>query len=207
MSEAIVIGGVLYHHGILGQKWGKQNGPPYPLDEGDHSAREKKLMKEAKSGARIRNSAAQAGKYKLRSAKEQLKSEKARTKYEQNRRRHALETSVNRTKSKTDEEKDRRQNKLDTSYTKKQEKLQTKIDKSEAKSLDYEDRYYKQQEKTEKMVIRHLKKYGNRALNTEHSGYNIIDAKTRKKINKAMSKVAKQKMIQRKTQNLVDKAI
>lgn len=32
----------LTHHGILGQKWGNQNGPPYPLDENDHSAREEK---------------------------------------------------------------------------------------------------------------------------------------------------------------------
>ena len=24
----------LYHHGIKGQKWGVQNGPPYPLDKG-----------------------------------------------------------------------------------------------------------------------------------------------------------------------------
>jgi hypothetical protein len=32
----------LKHHGILGQKWGKRNGPPYPLSASDHSAREKK---------------------------------------------------------------------------------------------------------------------------------------------------------------------
>lgn len=32
----------LYHHGIRGQKWHKRNGPPYPLDESDHSASEKK---------------------------------------------------------------------------------------------------------------------------------------------------------------------
>ena len=32
----------LTHHGILGQKWGKRNGPPYPIDAQDHSASEKK---------------------------------------------------------------------------------------------------------------------------------------------------------------------
>lgn len=37
----------LTHHGILGQKWGKRNGPPYPLDESDHSAAEKKAAKES----------------------------------------------------------------------------------------------------------------------------------------------------------------
>ena len=32
----------LAHHGIMGQRWGKKNGPPYPLSAGDHSASEKK---------------------------------------------------------------------------------------------------------------------------------------------------------------------
>lgn len=31
----------LVHHGIKGQKWGKRNGPPYPLSPGDHSKSEK----------------------------------------------------------------------------------------------------------------------------------------------------------------------
>lgn len=32
----------LYHHGVLGQEWGKRNGPPYPLSSSDHSSSEKK---------------------------------------------------------------------------------------------------------------------------------------------------------------------
>ena len=32
----------LYHHGVAGQRWGKKNGPPYPLAASAHSASEKK---------------------------------------------------------------------------------------------------------------------------------------------------------------------
>lgn len=40
----------LMHHGIQGQKWGKRNGPPYPLgsqgeSKSHRSAQEKKLTK------------------------------------------------------------------------------------------------------------------------------------------------------------------
>lgn len=32
----------LAHHGILGQKWGQRNGPPYPLSDSAHSSAEKR---------------------------------------------------------------------------------------------------------------------------------------------------------------------
>lgn len=37
----------LEHHGILGQKWFKKNGPPYPLGTNDHSSGEKSAAKAA----------------------------------------------------------------------------------------------------------------------------------------------------------------
>lgn len=37
----------LEHHQILGAKWGKRNGPPYPLGSGDHSSAEKSAAKAA----------------------------------------------------------------------------------------------------------------------------------------------------------------
>lgn len=64
----------LYHHGILGQKWGKQNGPPYPLGSGDHSSSENKAgwKKSLNPNHKVRNAvgnaAKKAGKATLRKA-------------------------------------------------------------------------------------------------------------------------------------------
>lgn len=41
----------LSHHGIKGQKWGKRNGPPYPLKPSDHSPAEKKASSGRSSGS------------------------------------------------------------------------------------------------------------------------------------------------------------
>lgn len=46
----------LAHHGILGQQWGKRNGPPYPLSGGDYSKREiKAIVRKRKSHNNIYN--------------------------------------------------------------------------------------------------------------------------------------------------------
>lgn len=65
----------LYHHGILGQRWGHKNGPPYPLDSSDHSPEEKKAMRKA---ARAERSAARKQKKQVKhEIKAQKKAEKA----------------------------------------------------------------------------------------------------------------------------------
>lgn len=78
----------LMHHGILGMKWGQQNGPPYPLDSNKHSASEKKAgwmksLKE-KSEAKKKKKKQQAALEKARKARaEKAKQEKIAKEYQE----------------------------------------------------------------------------------------------------------------------------
>ena len=61
----------LEHHGIEGQKWGVKNGPPYPIESGDHSAAEKKHM-----GYFARKKAAKEEEKQKKQAEDALKKER-----------------------------------------------------------------------------------------------------------------------------------
>jgi len=47
----------LIHHGIKGQKWGVENGPPYPLNSKEYSALEKKMNGIQKQQTVVNNAA------------------------------------------------------------------------------------------------------------------------------------------------------
>lgn len=81
----VVVQKELYHHGILGMKWGISNGPPYPLDSKDHSASEKKAgWRKSLSGnsseAKKKKEQAKARKAEIRKAKKNVAEEKRQVK-------------------------------------------------------------------------------------------------------------------------------
>lgn len=78
----------LAHHGILGMSWGHRNGPPYPLDSGSHSAKEKRMgwmqSLKSKSEAKKKKKKQQAALDKARKARaEKAKQAKLQKEYDE----------------------------------------------------------------------------------------------------------------------------
>lgn len=73
----------LEHHGILKQKWGHRNGPPYPLGSGDHSSAEKQAASDA--GIKVGKSSGKGSIEKVKKAKKKkpLTEEEKRLKAEE----------------------------------------------------------------------------------------------------------------------------
>ena len=84
----------LAHHGILGMSWGHRNGPPYPLDAKDHSAKEKKMgwIKSLKAKGEAKKKAKQrkANLEKARAAKQAKAAEAQKAKEFQERKEKIL---------------------------------------------------------------------------------------------------------------------
>ena len=86
----------LEHHGILGQKWGVKNGPPYPLGSGDHNASERAAgwqQSLSAAGKKLRGFSEKAG--------EKIKKTAQNTSAEIHRR-NEVRTTAKREKEETD---------------------------------------------------------------------------------------------------------
>lgn len=101
---------VLAHHGILGQRWGKRNGPPYPLNESRKTVAEKTAKKRTGFSKAATLASAES------------KRQKAAARVEQNQKR------LNKAKVKLDSGK-MKVNK----YLKKENKLMSRINEDSAK--------------------------------------------------------------------------
>lgn len=170
----------LAHHGILGQKWGRKNGPPYPLDASDHSSSEKKagwrksldggsdkeIKKKAKQYEKNIN-AVQAS--RLRTATDLRNNEGTRTRVES--RMKALEF-----KGKTD--------------SKKYKKLQSRVDELNTKIEKQIDHFNKTTDEYKKLVeeLKKDKSLVYRTFQTEETGeYNDFFRSGLASYNKALA--------------------
>lgn len=142
----------LTHHGILGQKWGKKQGPPYPLNPSDHSASEKKAgWKKSLGGGRNESEYGNAA-----SRKKSTESDHVRKKKSPHLSDHEL-NAFRRKKEEKARAKQQRQN----------AKELARIQKQEAKG-----RYKKQA--LEESVKKDIETYGNdRIKNIKETGSKI----------------------------------
>lgn len=100
----------LAHHGILGMRWGKRNGPPYPLNESQMTAKEK-AKNEVSEFARSEA---------IKRAKFKEKVKMTRLKEREQVRQNKVQEREERRQNKVDERESRRQNRVDEKELSKQ---------------------------------------------------------------------------------------
>lgn len=154
----------LAHHGILGMKWGKRNGPPYPLNESQMTSKE-----------RAKNEVSEYA------AKAYAAREKAKIREKELVRKHKFEEKEARRQNRVDERESRRQNKVDE----KEVARQNRVDEREmSKQNDFESQEKWEQYKRGRTYVKKFligagvmtvaglalyKGYKNRQLNLEEA--------------------------------------
>ena len=84
---------LMNHHGLLGQKHGVKNGPPYPLEEGDHSSSEKSAAK--KAGISVGTSSGKGSLDNVESANKKETSDKKESSSDTSQKKPTKEDIVN----------------------------------------------------------------------------------------------------------------
>ena len=84
---------LMNHHGILGQKHGVKNGPPYPLEEGDHSSSEESAAK--KAGISVGTSSGKGSLDNVESANKKETSDKKESSSDTSQKKPTKEDIVN----------------------------------------------------------------------------------------------------------------
>lgn len=106
----------LAHHGIEGMRWGKRNGPPYPLNESQMTAKEK-AKNEVSEFAR--SEAVKRAKFKEKVKMTKLKEREAR-------RQNRIDERESRRQNRVDEREMVRQNRVDEKELSKQNEFESK---------------------------------------------------------------------------------
>lgn len=84
---------LMNHNGILGQKHGVRNGPPYPLEEGDHSSSEESAAK--KAGISVGTSSGKGSLDNVESANKKETSDKKESSSDTSQKKPTKEDIVN----------------------------------------------------------------------------------------------------------------
>ena len=84
---------LMNHHGVLGQKHGVKNGPPYPLEEGDHSSSEESAAK--KAGVSVGTSSGKGSLDNVESANKKETSDKKESSSDTSQKKPTKEDIVN----------------------------------------------------------------------------------------------------------------
>lgn len=126
----------LKHHGIEGMRWGKRNGPPYPLSADQMTAKEKAKNEVSEYAAKA---------YAAR--------KKAKIREKELVRKHKFEEKEARRQNRVDERESRRQNKVDE----KEVARQNRVDEREmSKQNDFESQEKWEQYKRGRTYVRNF---------------------------------------------------
>lgn len=163
----------LAHHGILGMKWGKKNGPPYPLGASDHSASEKSAGWRKSLDGRKRHSVSVEA--SARRALAKVYGVNANFYSKSNKSLSSINKSLMNKQLKKAEEAQAASD--ENAYRKKANNLNKKIDKKLEKSQKADSKIL---EKREKYVSKKLDKFDKKIEKTKN-GTKAAELKSKKK--------------------------